>query len=53
MGPTLEEGNHSMELALDLVVGDNYSVHVMINVGTQQSHHGDEWIATSRQAARR
>ena len=45
MGPTLEEGNHSMELvALDLVVGDNYSVHVMIDVGTQQSHHGDEWI---------
>ena len=45
MGPTLEEGNHSMELvALDLVVGDNYSVHVMIDVGTQQNHHGDEWI---------
>ena len=33
MAPRIEEGNHSMELTvLDLVIGDNYSVHVMIDL---------------------
>ncbi|MGB1461332.1 MAG: hypothetical protein ACPG7Z_02785 [Candidatus Thalassarchaeaceae archaeon] len=41
--PVLEEGNHSMELTvLDLVAGDNYSVDLMIDVGSQNNYYSEE-----------